>query len=109
MVAGMSGVEIPTGYTSEDQEDLFDILEDFFGDAATENALSLGLFEALHQRGWCAPGLSPEMAAELQRLRAALDVDHLSNIIRRVDGSNSLGAGVLAEKIVEAIKREIGA
>lgn len=52
---------------------------------------------------------APEMAAELQRLRAALDIDHLSNIIRRVDGSNSLGAGALAEKIVEAIKREIGA
>lgn len=33
----------------------------------------------------------------------APDVDWLSNVIRQVDGNNKLGAGALAEKIVEAI------
>jgi hypothetical protein len=32
------------------------------------------------------------------------DVDWLSNVIRRVDGNNTLGAGALAEKIVEAMQ-----
>lgn len=31
------------------------------------------------------------------------DVDWLSNVIRRVDGNNSLGAGALAEEIVKAM------
>ena len=31
------------------------------------------------------------------------DVDWLSNVIRTVDGNNTLGAGLLAEKILEAI------
>lgn len=33
------------------------------------------------------------------------DVDWLSNVIRQVDGNNSLGAGALAEKIVEAMEK----
>jgi len=33
----------------------------------------------------------------------ALDVDWLANVIRQVDGNHKLGAGALAEKIVEAI------
>lgn len=32
-----------------------------------------------------------------------IDVDWLSNVIRAIDGRHDLGAGVLAEKIVEAI------
>lgn len=31
------------------------------------------------------------------------DVDHLAQIIRQVDGNHSLGAGALAEKILEAL------
>ena len=37
---------------------------------------------------------------------AVLDVDWLSNVIRTVDGNNTLGAGALAEKIVEALSRQ---
>lgn len=32
-------------------------------------------------------------------------VDQLSNIIRQVDGNHSLGAGALAEKIIEAVAK----
>lgn len=45
---------------------------------------------------WCA-------ALAAQPVAQAPDVDRLANIIREVDGSNSLGAGALAEKIVEAL------
>jgi hypothetical protein len=34
---------------------------------------------------------------------AVPDVDYLAQIIRMVDGKNSLGAGALAEKIIEAM------
>lgn len=33
------------------------------------------------------------------------DVDKLSNIIRQVDGNHSLGAGALAEKILDAVAK----
>jgi len=36
---------------------------------------------------------------------ASLDVDTLAKIIRKVDGNNSLGAGVLAERIVAELVR----
>lgn len=41
---------------------------------------------------------------ENDRLRQLTDVDALSNIIRAVDGSHDLGAGALAEKIVEHLE-----
>ncbi len=49
--------------------------------------------------------------AEIAELRKdaesmVIDVDWLSNVIRSADGDHSLGAGALAEKIVEAIERE---
>ena len=40
-------------------------------------------------------------ADERERL---LDADWLSNVIRQTDGNNTMGAGALAEKIVEAIE-----
>jgi len=36
----------------------------------------------------------------------AMDVDHLAQIIRRVDGDNKLGAGQLAEALVAALTEE---
>lgn len=36
-----------------------------------------------------------------QQTVAVLDVDHLSNFIRAVDGNNSMGAGALAERICD--------
>jgi DNA repair exonuclease SbcCD ATPase subunit len=46
-----------------------------------------------------------EIEAERDTLAAKLvpDVDWLANVIRQVDGNHKLGAGALAEKIVEAI------
>lgn len=41
--------------------------------------------------------------AEIARLRSALEVDNLAGIIRFVDGNHSLGAGQLAEAIIEAL------
>ena len=41
--------------------------------------------------------------AEIERLT---DVDRIAQIIRQVDGNNTLGAGALAEKIVEALREE---
>lgn len=43
---------------------------------------------------------------EVDRLRVILDVDILSNIIRKVDGNHSLGAGVLAEKIIYELENQ---
>jgi hypothetical protein len=43
---------------------------------------------------------------EVGRLRVILDVDLLSNIIRKVDGGHSLGAGVLAEKIIYELENQ---
>lgn len=42
-------------------------------------------------------------AREEGRREAVPDVDWLSNVIRTADGSHTLGAGALAEKIVEAL------
>jgi hypothetical protein len=42
-------------------------------------------------------------AAPVQAAPVVPDVDWLSNVIRMVDGEHKLGAGALAEKIVEAI------
>ena len=51
--------------------------------------------------------LRETVAAAVARERAKhqeLDADWLSNVIRQADGSNTMGAGALAEKIVEAIE-----
>ncbi len=40
------------------------------------------------------------------KMIAVPDVDRLSNIIREANGKNDLGAGALAERIVEALLRE---
>ena len=42
---------------------------------------------------------------ENDRLRQMTDVDALSNIIRAADGNHNLGAGALAEKIIEALEK----
>lgn len=42
-----------------------------------------------------------------QQKPSPIDVDWLANVIRDVDGNNSLGAGALAEKIVEAMAQQI--
>ena len=49
--------------------------------------------------------LVKEVAAETERLlaRQIPDVDTLAQIIRKVDGSHTLGAGILAEEIIKAI------
>jgi len=46
-------------------------------------------------------------AREEGRKEALLDVDWLSNVIREVDGKHELGAGALAEKIVERMANEV--
>lgn len=43
---------------------------------------------------------------EIDRLREFLNVDLLSNIIRKVDGNHTLGAGALAEKIVYELENK---
>lgn len=48
------------------------------------------------------PDLYGALNQRVQR-GAALDVERLSNVIRSADGANNLGAGALAEKIVEAV------
>ncbi len=47
--------------------------------------------------------LCKELAISQARKEWLPDVDWLSNVIRTVDGNNTLGAGLLAEKILEAI------
>lgn len=41
------------------------------------------------------------------KLAAVTDVDWLAQTIRRVDGKHSLGAGALAEKIIEALREPL--
>jgi hypothetical protein len=45
----------------------------------------------------------PQVGSSATAVMACPDVDWLSNIIRAADGNHTLGAGALAEKIVEAI------
>lgn len=47
--------------------------------------------------------------AETPSVDALIAVDDLANIIRTVDGSHTLGAGELAEKIIDAIRARGGA
>lgn len=54
--------------------------------------------DALHQR-------LNSVEEENDRLRQMTDVDVLSNIIRAADGNHNLGAGVLAERIIEALEK----
>lgn len=54
-------------------------------------------------------GEAKRLIQENERLRKGVDVDWLSNVIRSADGNHSLGAGALAEKIVEAIDSTRGA
>jgi hypothetical protein len=53
-------------------------------------------------------GLTPYIREDLARAAPTVkplpDVDTLANIIRTVDGSHSLGAGELAERILSALK-----
>jgi hypothetical protein len=44
-----------------------------------------------------------QLEAENERL---MDVDNLAQIIRIVDGSNTLGAGALAEAIIDALAEQ---
>jgi hypothetical protein len=56
----------------------------------------LGPCQRGHWKGTKPPASTPEPVA-----RAALpDVDELAQIIRAVDGDNTLGAGALAEAII---------
>lgn len=47
-----------------------------------------------------------EVEGENDRLMALLHPDRLSNIIREVDGSHSLGAGALAERIIAKMEKQ---
>ena len=51
-----------------------------------------------------------DQQAEIERFKWQIDMilnpDILSNIIRKVDGSHTLGAGELAEKIIAEIEAE---
>jgi len=44
------------------------------------------------------------LLARIAELEAKLDVDYIAQVIRMVDGNNSMGAGALAEAIVAAIR-----
>lgn len=61
----------------------------------------------LHSIAWLTAGKERIrwLSRALERAKAAgkIDVDWLSNVIRSADGSHSLGAGELAERIVSAI------
>ena len=58
-------------------------------------------YEALHTVNQLRETVASAVARERERL---LDADWLSNVIRQVDGNNTMGAGALAEKIVEATR-----
>ncbi|KAF0844367.1 hypothetical protein FNL37_1811 [Methylovorus glucosotrophus] len=44
------------------------------------------------------------LLARIAELEAKLDVDYIAQVIRMVDGNHSMGAGALAEAIVDAIR-----
>lgn len=73
-------------------------------------AETLRVFAVAHRVGSFAD-LCRIMANEVAMLSvvpaapAVPDVDWLSNVIRAADGGNNLGAGALAEKIVEAMQK----
>ena len=49
------------------------------------------------------PGGYPDYMSCTRKLYQLPDVDTLSNIIRKVDGNHSLGAGALAEAILQEL------
>jgi hypothetical protein len=59
--------------------------------------------EGTGPRHWMPIPSAPGAAAPSAAAPVAVDVDWLSNVIRAADGNNTLGAGALAEKIVEAL------
>lgn len=82
---------IPRGHL-EGQEYEMVLVEDFDRVTAERDALQLRL-NAVEE--------------ENDRLRQMTDVDALSNIIRAADGNHNLGAGALAEKIIEALEKRL--
>ena len=58
-------------------------------------------------RTWIA-AVQQVLGPTLGLAQQSIGVDWLSNVIRTVDGNHSLGAGALAEKIVEAINARGG-
>jgi hypothetical protein len=69
-------------------------------DAVLVNGTVYGCIEAVK----ALSAAKDQQSAHLQAAGPAVpDIDWLSNVIRAANGSNSLGAGALAEKIVEAL------
>lgn len=62
------------------------------------------LYKKFRMLGYCTSGQCCEMIDEVH---AQLDVDRLAEFIRKVDGNHKMGAGILAEEIVEFLKKEL--
>lgn len=62
----------------------------------------MSLYQELRSLGYTTSGQTFEV---LEAFEKYLDADKLSNFIREIDGNNKLGAGHLAEKIVEFLVR----
>lgn len=60
------------------------------------------LYAEIHSLGYTTSGQTCEV---LEAFEKYLDVNKISNFIREIDGNNKLGAGQLAEKIVEFLVR----
>lgn len=58
----------------------------------------------LEGKGGGTEYIRADLARAAPTVRPLPDVDTLANIIRTVDGSHSLGAGELAERILSALK-----
>lgn len=62
------------------------------------------LYRKFRNLGYCTSGQCLEMVEEVHK---QLDADRLAQFIRQVDGKHNMGAGQLAEQIVEFLKREL--
>ena len=58
------------------------------------------------EENWETIQTALQTCAKLEEHLPALSVDRLAQIIRTVDGDNSLGAGALAEAIIKAIEEQ---
>jgi len=62
------------------------------------------LYSKLRNQGFLTSGQCSDVIFEIQE---HLDVDRLAQFIRQIDGNNKLGAGQLAEKIVEFLRQDL--
>lgn len=60
----------------------------------------MGLYQQIRNMGYTTSRQTFEIVEAFEN---SLDVDKLANFIRSVDGNNTMGAGQLAEKIIEFI------